>query len=211
MQKHFSETKHILFLMPVLMAILLPGSSHAFTPQDSKSFLDGGGDSMRPYLGIGAADFQFDIGSVYGTSNVAGVVVKTGVEIHRYFAVEARFCHTGDADFNGTQVIAGVPVLISGKARVNLFSLFGRAQIPFGEGFQLYALAGGTHGSGSVDFTASVVGLPSLSFSGSGSDNSFSYGVGGEYRSASGFSFDVEYMKYFSDISSVGGGIAYHF
>ncbi len=133
--------------------------------------------SAAQYSAPNADDSGYYLGAVltrvnykengFGDANPTALALMGGWRMNRYFALEGRF---GGGVANDSINVPGVGN-IDLKIK-SYFSFLVRGTLPVSNQIDLYAVAGQTRG----DLAASSGG-----FSASGSDSSFSYGIGAEY------------------------------
>ena len=154
---------------------------------------------FKPYIGgdFTMSDFDGDDGVPSTRLGTAGV--RLGTDIGEYFGAEARA---------GWGVIDDDITAYGQDINVNLnyyVAAFGKIQTPIYSGFRGYALAGISQ----IELEAKdISGISATDY-----DNSFAWGLGGNYFFNKNWAVNLEYLSLNQDAEtqSINTGLSYHF
>jgi opacity protein-like surface antigen len=165
-------------ILPLIAVTTLNATAHA---------------AEAPYIGVDAAYATLDTAT--HDPNMYAARIRLGSELHRYFGVETQLL---------TGVVEDKWATPAGNLYTNLngtVGLYGRLQLPVGDAFTLYGLAGYARSWIKVNSTIPPLG----SFRSHDSD--FSAGGGIDIHLSKKASLSIDYMQYIEGLSSVAAGV----
>jgi len=131
---------------------------------------------IKPYAGVAVGTFSLDFG--LGSKSAIGGFVFLGADLHENIAIEARVGTAANASYLGI-IDYGVDWMVS---------CFAKPQFQVADGFNVYALLGGT--TMKTQFGSNLPGTLS------NTSTDFSYGAGIELNVSDQQSIGVEWVQY---------------
>lgn len=146
------------------------------------------------YAGVGYSQVNGDGGGF--TVKPTQAIFKLGYAFDKMWAVEGRIGAGGSSD---TVRISGIDV----EAKIDNFTaIYAKGSLPLGEQFGVYGLLG---------FNKATVKASARGFSSSETKDSSSYGLGAEFNITNNIGLSAEWVRHFSDTTSVTFAANYKF
>lgn len=160
----------------------------------------GSAQAQNMYAGVAYTQYNFEGSGSVSAIKPTAATFKLGYVVNSNFAVEGRFATSISTD--GTTV-SGVKV--DGKVDSH-YGIFAKGILPLNDTFSAYGLIGFN------DLTFKATGTSGgQSASASTSKNGSSYGLGLDVALTKEISLNAEWARHFSDVTSMGFGVAYKF
>ncbi|HXH72284.1 MAG TPA: porin family protein [Mariprofundaceae bacterium] len=149
------------------------------------------------YAGGGLGMFTLDSG--VGSDTVLGGYASLGADVNENVGAELRLGKTGTGSTPafGFNVNYGIDYFLSA---------FGKVQFPVTGDLNLYGLLGFTYAKASASVSSPVL---LAGVRNSGTNTSFSFGLGGDYRFTDNLRAGLEWVAYASDVSGLAATIKF--
>jgi len=157
------------------------------------------GFQTTPYVGADLGYLSYEENG-YDDANILSIGGKLGVELHKYFSVEARLGTgiTEEEDYEGVQ---GLDLSLD-----YYLGAYALATLPIGEKLSIYGLLGYTKAEMSAEYAGFEI---------SEDESDMSYGLGAEFKVNDKASFTAEYTNLLDgstyEVTSINVGMKFNF